>query len=238
MIAAVLPAAGAGERFKLDPTEAPKQFTGLAGRPVYMWSLTTLAAHAGIEKVVVVVPQLSLDAVQKDILSALPPDQSAKVAVTAGGLTRQDSVRNGLVYLSRMPSPPEFVMIHDAARPLLTSKLVDQVIESVTVNGACTVAIPVTDTIKRVKDNIARFTLDRNELVQIQTPQAARFDWMLEAHHRAVEEKIGTTDDSTILEHSGHKVHIVMGSSYNLKITNPEDLSICQSLAQVMKQRS
>lgn len=238
MIAAVLPAAGAGERFKHNPTDRAKQFIGLDGRPLYLWSLSTLAAHNQVDIVVVCVPQLSLDAVQAEIKDLLPSDQSQKILVTAGGLTRQNSVHNGLERLSQMSNPPDFVMVHDAARPLLTAQLINQVIQSVTANGACTVAMPVTDTIKKVKNNIVGDTLDRNELVQIQTPQAARFEWLLTAHRKAQAENFVTTDDSTILEHSGHKVHIVMGSPYNLKITNPEDLSLCQSLASMLTQRS
>ncbi len=238
MIAAVLPAAGAGERFKHAPTDAPKQFIGLDGRPIYLWSLTTLAAHKKIDVIVVVVPQLSLDAVQSEIAQILPTDQSEKIIVTAGGPTRQNSVHNGLERLGGLSTAPTYVMVHDAARPLLTAKLIDQVIESVTTNGACTVAMPVTDTIKKMKNNVVGETLDRSELVQIQTPQAARFEWLLQAHRKAAAENFGTTDDSTILEHSGHKVHIVMGSPYNLKITNPEDLYLCQSLATMLDQRS
>lgn len=238
MIAAVLPAAGAGERFKSKPTDTAKQFVGLEGRPLYLWSLSTLAAHSKIAVIALCVPQTSLDAVQAEIKSLLPEAQAEKVIVTAGGLTRQNSVHNGLERLSQLNPPPTFVMVHDAARPLLTEKLINQVIDSVTANGACTVAMPVTDTIKRAKNNIVGDTLDRNELVQIQTPQAARFEWLLNAHRKAEVENFGTTDDSTILEHSGHKVHIVMGSPYNLKITNPEDLSLCQSLATMLMQRS
>ncbi|MBS1957513.1 MAG: 2-C-methyl-D-erythritol 4-phosphate cytidylyltransferase [Cyanobacteria bacterium SZAS-4] len=238
MIAAVLPAAGAGERFKHSPTDAPKQFIGLEGRPIYLWSLSTLAAHEKIDIIVVVVPQLSLDAVQAEISRVLPANQSEKIIVTAGGKTRQNSVHNGLERLGELTTPPAYVMVHDAARPLLTAKLIDQVVESVTANGACTVAIPVTDTIKKARDNVVGETLDRSELVQIQTPQAARFEWLLQAHRKAAAENFGTTDDSTILEHSGHKVHIVTGSPYNVKITNPEDLSLCQSLASVLEQRS
>jgi len=238
MIAAVLPAAGAGERFKNDPTDAPKQFIGLDGRPIYLWSLSTLAAHEKIDVIVVVVPELSLAAVQSEISRVLPTNQSEKVIVTAGGLTRQNSVHNGLERLGKLPTAPSYVMIHDAARPLLTAKLINQVIESVTTNGACTVAIPVTDTIKKMKNNVVGETLDRSQLVQIQTPQAAKFEWLLQAHRKAAAENFGTTDDSTILEHGGHKVHIVTGSPYNLKITNPEDLSLCQSLAAVLEQRS
>ncbi len=238
MIAAVLPAAGAGERFKNKPTDAPKQFIGLEGRPLYLWSLSALSEDSEVDVICVCVPAQSLDAVRTEIEEVLPPQQSKKVIVTAGGLTRQNSVHNGLERLSQLPTPPDFVLVHDAARPLLTTKLIKQVIESVTANGACTVAMPVTDTIKKVKDNIVGDTLNRNELVQIQTPQAARFEWLLEAHRKAARENFGTTDDSTILEYAGHQVHIVTGSPYNLKITNPEDLSLCQSLAAMLTQRS
>jgi 2-C-methyl-D-erythritol 4-phosphate cytidylyltransferase len=238
MIAAVLPAAGAGERFKTKSQDTPKQFIGLDGRPLYIWSLTTLANHTGIDTIVVVVPGTSLDLVQEEIKHHLPPHLSKKIILTAGGSTRQDSVRNGLERLAQLSQSPSYVLVHDAARPLLTSQMVDNVIASVTANGACTLAVPVTDTVKKVKNGLVGETLDRSELVQIQTPQAAKFEWLLEAHRKAARENFGTTHDSTILEHSGHKVHIVSGSPYNLKITNPEDLSLCQSLAFALDQRS
>ncbi len=238
MLAAVLPAAGVGERFKSKPGDSPKQFTGLSGRALYLWSLGTLAAHNQVDLIVVVVPKLSLDAVQSEIKENLPPADAQKVIVTAGGPTRQHSVHNGLERLAELSEHPDYVLVHDAARPLLTGRMIDLVIKSVTTNGACTLAVAVTDTIKKVKDGIVGETLNRSELVQIQTPQAAKFQWLLEAHRRAAKENFGTTDDSTILEHSGHKVHIVPGSPYNLKITNPEDLSVCQSLASALSPRS
>ncbi|HEY9677631.1 MAG TPA: 2-C-methyl-D-erythritol 4-phosphate cytidylyltransferase [Drouetiella sp.] len=237
MIAVVLPAAGAGERFKSKPTDLPKQFLGLAGRPIYLWALSTFAAHNSIDKIVVVVPDGSLDTVRVEISNVLPK-YAHKISVTAGGSTRQHSVHNGLEHLSALDAHPDYVLVHDAARPLITSALIDSVILSVTKHGASTVAMQVTDTIKRAKDNIVGDTLDRSELVQIQTPQAGRFDWMLDAHRKARAENFSTTDDSTILEYGGHKVHIVAGSPYNLKITNPEDLLLCHSLAQLIDKSS
>lgn len=116
--------------------------------------------------------------------------------------------------------------------------MVDDVIAGVTKHGACTLAIPVTDTMKRAQGGVLKESLDRAELVQIQTPQAGKLQWLLNAHRRAAQESFATTDDSTILEYIGHKVHIVPGSPYNLKITNPEDLSICESLASQLNQPS
>ncbi len=238
MLAAVLPAAGVGERFKSKPGDPPKQFIELGGRPLYLWSLSTLAKHNLVELIVLVVPELSLDIVRSEVKQNLPPEQALKVTLTAGGSTRQHSVRNGLELLATMKPPPDYVLVHDAARPLLTGRMIDDVIDSVATHGACTLAVAVTDTIKKVKDGIVGETLDRSELVQIQTPQSGKFEWLLEAHRKASLENFGTTDDSTILEYSGHKVHIVPGSPYNLKITNPEDLSACQSLASALNQRS
>lgn len=238
MIAAVVPAAGAGERFKSQGSGAPKQFIDLMGQPIYIWSLRVLAQHPAITCIVVVVPKSSLDTVQAQVYEHMETAHCAKIVITAGGATRQKSVHNGLEVLAECASAVEHVLIHDAARPLLTLKMVDEVIESVTRHGACSLAIPVTDTIKRSNHGILNETLDRAELVQIQTPQAAKLPWLLDAHRRAAAENFATTDDATILEYVGHKVHIVPGSPYNLKITNPEDLSICESLASHLNQQS
>ena len=157
-----------------------------------------------------------------------------KISVITGGATRQESVRKGIEHLATVPTPPQYVLIHDAARPFLTQTMIDNTIKCVTEHGACTLAIPLTDTIKRVKDGLIEATLDRASLYLIQTPQAGRFDWLLSAHRQAAQKQFETTDDAAILEFAGHQVSIVSGSRYNLKITNPEDLTIGQALAPII----
>lgn len=224
MIAAIIPAAGAGERFGSGDGGKAKQFHDLAGKPLYLWSLNELCAHPALEKIVLLVPAHQLESVKAEA------GQLGKVSVITGGASRQQSVAKGLNFLCQMQPQPEYVLVHDAARPLINQRLIQACIDAVTEFGACTLAIPVSDTIKKLRDGTVGETVNRSQLVQIQTPQAARFSWLMQAHERAVADNLISTDDSTILQHSGHEVHIVPGSAHNLKITNPEDLLICQSL--------
>lgn len=118
MIAAVVPAAGAGERFKSEGSGAPKQFIDLMGQPIYLWSLRVLAEHPAIASIVVVVPLWSLDTVQTQVYEHMATAHCAKVVITAGGATRQQSVHNGLEFLAqRADAVPDHVLIHDAVRP-------------------------------------------------------------------------------------------------------------------------
>jgi 2-C-methyl-D-erythritol 4-phosphate cytidylyltransferase len=224
MIAAIIPAAGSGERFGRDDDGKAKQFLQLAGKPLYLWSLKEFCSNDRISQIVLLVPSADLEAVK------LETAQLSKVSVITGGASRQKSVVKGLNFLCQSQPQPEYVLVHDAARPMLSQKMIQDSIDAVTEFGACTLAIPVSDTIKKTIEGTVSETVDRSQLVQIQTPQAAKFTWLLEAHEKAIADNLSTTDDSTILQHNGHKVHIVPGSAYNLKITNPEDLLICQSL--------
>lgn len=232
MIAAVIPAAGSGTRFAVDSTKLPKQYQSLNGMPVYMWAVSAFCRNAQIDRVVLMVSAQMLEETKKDI-AGISISGHEKITVITGGATRQESVRKGIEYLSSLPHP-EYVLIHDAARPFLTQAMIDEVIKAVTDCGACTLAVALTDTIKRVSNGIIQETLDRSSLYLIQTPQAARFDWLLRAHTAAAEQGFETTDDAAILEFGGHEVSIVYGSRYNLKITNPEDLSISQVIAPII----
>jgi len=227
MIAAIIPAAGSGERFGKDQDGKAKQFLQLAGKPLYEWSLKELCAHEDISQIVLLVPAQEVESIKWETSQGI---QMSKVSVIAGGASRQQSVVKGLSFLSQSQPPPDYVLVHDAARPMLSQKMIQDTIDAVTKFGACTLALPVSDTIKKTEGGTVSETVDRSQLVQIQTPQAAKFTWLLEAHEKAIADNLSTTDDSTILQHNGHKVHIVPGSAYNLKITNPEDLLICQSL--------
>lgn len=231
MYAAVIPAAGSGTRFRAESGALPKQYRLLSGAPVFQWSLTALAEHRDIQQIVLAVSKDMLETAE-NCISEMPEGARQKIGLTLGGATRQESVYLGLQKLSDSShAAPQFVLIHDAARPFLTKKMIDATIKSVTECGACTLAIPVTDTIKRVANGKIEETLDRSTLFLIQTPQAGRFDWLLEAHRKAAAERFATTDDAAILEYAGRQVSIVHGSRYNLKITNAEDLSISEVLA-------
>jgi 2-C-methyl-D-erythritol 4-phosphate cytidylyltransferase len=111
--------------------------------------------------------------------------------------------------------------------------MIDLSMEKVTEYGACSLAIPVADTIKRAVKSLVVETIDRTDLFLIQTPQSARFQWLINAHRAASTHQVSTTDDAGILEASGHKVYLIPGSAHNLKLTNPDDLALCQALATI-----
>lgn len=225
-------AAGTGSRYTLGGSaEPPKQFLQLRGRPLYMWSLSVLVNHGLIDRVVVVTRADLTEKVKSDTKDIAG---GSKILVTAGGATRQESVRLGLEQLAMERPSFEHVLVHDSARPFITSAIVDAVIQGVTASGACTVGVPVSDTVKVVEAGVIKDTLDRSKLYAVQTPQAARFAWLLEAHRTAVTSRLAVTDDAALLEHFGHEVRIVEGSPHNFKVTVRGDLEMCEALATIL----
>jgi len=202
VVAAIL-AAGRGERFGADKTSLL-----LGGRPVWRWSFETYASHPAVDEVFVVTAPSRLD--------------TLSVAVIAGGETRQQSSFLALEEARRRGA--DLVLIHDAARPFISSSLISAVIEAAVSSGAAAAALPVTDTIKEVTDAGVR-TLRRQDLVAMQTPQAARTQLLYEAH-QAIGEQF--TDEMGLLEAFGVHPVIVPGEPNNFKITTPEDFARAQ----------
>ena len=229
--AAILAAAGVGSRFGGPDEPGPKQFLKLMERPIYQWPLLELCKHRDIDLVVVVTLKDMLPAVMSEV-EALAISKT--VLVVEGGASRQESVWRGLETLTELDPPPQMVLIHDAARPFLTGAMIDATISAVTSHGACTIGVPASDTIKRIDKDIVVETLDRQSLVLVQTPQAARLDWLVAAHKKAQAEGLATTDDAALLEAAGYPVSVVRGSPFNLKVTEPQDLVISEALAKVL----
>lgn len=230
-VAAILVAAGAGQRFTGAGEALPKQFMDFRGQPLFMWPLEILAGHPRIENIVVVTVADKVLVVEKIIAEA---QLSKKIRVIGGGATRQESVWCGLRSLAREIAEDSLVIVHDAARPFLTTEIIDATISGAEETGACTTGIPVSDTIKSVRAGLIESTLDRTHLISVQTPQAGRLDWMLDAHEKARKKGLATTDDAALLEAAGHKVKVVPGSSCNLKVTNNDDLVLAEALAQIL----
>ncbi|MBX9877507.1 MAG: 2-C-methyl-D-erythritol 4-phosphate cytidylyltransferase [Candidatus Obscuribacterales bacterium] len=232
MPAAILLAAGIGARCARPGDKSPKQFLSIGKYPVWAWPFLAFANHTEIDQIVVATLPEMVDTIREAIAN-LPC--SKDVTVIAGGATRQESVRLSLTALSK--SNPDFVLIHDAARPFLTAQIISDTLDSVRKYGACTIGVTASDTVKKVVDGVIVETLDRNSLVLVQTPQAARFDWIMKAHEKARQEGLSVTDDAAILEQAGHKVVIVQGSPHNFKITQPEDLALADALASIIFER-
>ncbi len=203
MKACVLLAAGEGKRIGVR-----KQFVQICGKPLYMYSLEK--ALKLFDEVILVLPQDSLDRISV-------PDKVKKVA---GGKERQDSVLNGI-----LETEAEIVVIHDTARPLATEEMFTEVSNLGDFEGKV-VAVPARDTVKEVSHDTILRTIDRNNVWFSQTPQAFVRKTLLECHFRARNEGFYGTDDASLLERYGHKVGVVLGSYWNVKITYKEDLNL------------
>ncbi|HEX2235393.1 MAG TPA: 2-C-methyl-D-erythritol 4-phosphate cytidylyltransferase [Actinomycetota bacterium] len=219
--AAVLAAGGRGRRVASD---TPKQFLGLAGRPLFRWSLDALL-DAGCAPVVVVVPPGAV--ADAAALVGGEPD----VAVAEGGSSRRRSVARGLAACAeRDASPPGRVVVHDAARPFVTAPDVVAVLDALEGAEGAIAAVPVHETLKRVDDGRVVETVARGGLWRAQTPQAFVFAALAQAHSRAAEDGFEATDDAQLLEHYGGSVRVVRGRADNIKITWPEDLALAEAM--------
>jgi 2-C-methyl-D-erythritol 4-phosphate cytidylyltransferase len=216
MAIALIVAAGSGQRLGAD---RPKALVELAGRPMLQWSLDALAQLGEISQVVV----------------AMPPGSAAPAGVSGvdGGATRSDSVRRALG--AAPPSgPDEVVLVHDAARPLLTPAIAREVIGVLERDASADAAIaaaPVTDTIKRVdRGRGVLETLDRSSLWAVQTPQAFRRGALERALDVPTEVLAEATDDAWLIERAGGRVLVVAIAAENLKVTTPLDLELAAGL--------
>jgi 2-C-methyl-D-erythritol 4-phosphate cytidylyltransferase len=210
---AILAAAGSGERLGLD---RPKAFASLNDRPLIAESLERLDGSDWIDGIVVAAPP---DWEEPCILVA-EEVAAGKVAETVtGGATRSASVRAAL---TEVPADATLVLVHDAARPLVTDEVVERVITAVGDgwDGAVP-ALPVPDTVKRVEGEAVAETIDREGLVLAQTPQA----FLAELLRRAIEQG-DAGDCAALVEAQGGRVRVVPGDRRLLKITEPADLEL------------
>jgi len=220
-VAALVLAAGRGERFGGD---VPKGFTSLAGRSLLAHSVLALAASPEIDCVIPVLPVVR-DARAEACLAELESVDKLRPAV-AGGVERQDSMRAGL---AAVPAGTELVAVHDAARPLVRSERVSEVVRAAREHGAALLAIPVRDTLKRAAGGIVVETPDRREYWVAQTPQVFRIELLREGLAKADAAGRLATDDASLVEALGVAVRLVPGDPENLKITVPSDLAAAEA---------
>ena len=220
-VAAVVVAAGQGVRAGGD---LPKQFRRIAGETLLEHALSAFATAPNIAFVQPVIRPKDLALVRTLIsgMNVLEP--------VSGGPTRQTSVRAGLEAL--LPSSPDIVLVHDAARPFASAALIARAIEAGEKTGAAIPALPVTDTVKRVDDaGTVEATLDRNSIRLVQTPQAFAFPALLDAHRRAAAQGHNDfTDDAALAEWAGMKVSVFAGEPGNIKLTTPEDFALTEAV--------
>jgi len=219
---AIVVAGGSGARL---PGAVEKQFVTLGGRPVVVRALEALAAAPEVGAIVLVVPRGREEFARREMVGAFGVPRVA--AVVAGGATRAASVRLGL---AAVPADTDWVIVHDAARPLATAALAARVLAAAGETGAAVPAIPVADTVKRVRDGVVVETVDRTGLWIVQTPQAFGQRTLVEAHARAEREGSDATDDAVLVERAGGRVRIVEGEPWNVKITEAGDLALAEAI--------
>ena len=202
-----------------------KQFRWVAGKPMLLHSIQTFQEREDVAVVVVVLPHEHVG----DPPPWLFQCDTERLLLSVGGRQRIDSVRNGLEDISTDIS---IVVIHDAARPLVTPKMIDDVITEARKGRGAAPGLPMVDTIKRVNEQGAiTETVDRSGLMRIQTPQAFPREMLERAHEAAYDEGIVTTDDAALCERMGMEVVVVPGSERALKITTEDDFVRAEALS-------
>jgi len=216
-VPALIVAAGSGQRLGAG---GPKALVPLKGRPLYAWSVDAFRRAGNIDRVYV----------------AVPPGMAGEftepgIVTVEGGETRSHSVANGLEAILA-DGPTGMVVVHDAARPLVSSALIDAAVIGLDQDRelhALIAAAPVTDTVKRLGgDGVVVETLDRSELVAVQTPQVFRVDILREAISSG--DLAAATDDASLVELAGGSVGVIESPSGNIKVTVPGDLDLAALL--------
>jgi 2-C-methyl-D-erythritol 4-phosphate cytidylyltransferase len=223
--AAIVPSAGVGLRFGPDGN---KNFYTLGGLPIVLLVLETLAAVAEIDEIV---PVFGEDDMARG-MKLVEESGIGKIRMIApGGQTRQESVFHALKLIAPrlVQHPDAVVLIHDGARPLVTRFMIEESLRLL-VEGVDGVICAVTpkDTIKLVDAGLVKKTLNRSELVNVQTPQVFRLKALLSAHERASKGGREFTDDAAVLENARGRVRVIEGDYENIKITTRHDLQYAE----------
>ncbi|MGE5606683.1 MAG: 2-C-methyl-D-erythritol 4-phosphate cytidylyltransferase [Bacteroidota bacterium] len=227
-VVAIIPAAGAGQRMNAGIN---KIWLPLFGEKILTHVLRVFCQSGSVDHIVLVVNDSEIAEI-KAYLNEEWEQYLAKFSVVPGGRERQESVGNGLVYLQNWPgwfSERRIVAIHDAARPLITDRLLNIAIAECLIYNAVGVGVPVKDTIKRIDSSgFVESTLERDVLWAIQTPQVFDYDLIFDCYRQILNLKHTFTDECSIAEHCGRRVKLVQGSYENFKITTPEDLLLAE----------
>jgi 2-C-methyl-D-erythritol 4-phosphate cytidylyltransferase len=221
-VVAIIVAAGRGERIG---GEVSKQFIKIHGKPILLHTLEKFEQCPSIDEIVAVVPKAFVDRVQESIDHEWRLKKVAEVV--AGGDERYDSVWQGLEAIGEDAG---IVAIHDGVRPCISIELIEHSVRICRDCGAVIVGVPPKDTIKEKSGNTVRRTLNREDLVAVQTPQVFERNLIHRAYQRALKKGLKSTDDAALVEDLGHSITIVEGEYTNIKITSVDDLLLAKAL--------
>jgi 2-C-methyl-D-erythritol 4-phosphate cytidylyltransferase len=219
---ALIPAAGRGTRYGGDVL---KQYLPVGGKAVLAHAIRAFQFHPLISSITVVLAE------DDQLFASAVGSLSASVKTVTGGDTRAQSVRNGLAFISEMHPVTDWVLVHDAARPCLSSDRLDHLLEvGMQSDDGAILAIPVADTLKRSGENNEIIeTVDRSHLWAAQTPQMFPIDALISAIDSAQNVGHTLTDEASAMEFAGAKPKLVLGSAGNIKITRPGDLALAEA---------
>lgn len=234
----IIPAAGLGTRMfpvpagaKLKKKSAPsKQFTELGGTPILIHTLRRFAAVDAVSEIWIALRENEIAGFRVRLESEKKDLPKKKIDLVVGGEHRQQSVENALNAVAAAPN--DIVLVHDAVRPFVTSAIIQEVIDAAQKYGAAIAALPAVDTVKQVERTaegaLIKATLPRAGIVMAQTPQGFHYSVIKKAFDEASTDGFLGTDEASLVERSGHKVAVVMGSPRNIKITAPADMELAE----------
>jgi ribitol-5-phosphate 2-dehydrogenase (NADP+) / D-ribitol-5-phosphate cytidylyltransferase len=204
----------------------PKQFHKVGGKPLYLHTLKAFLQVNEFERIILPTPKEYLDEVRKEVTSLYPNEN---IQVILGGDTRQTS---SYLALQACPLDTDYVVIHDAVRPFVSKKIIQENLKAVKVHKAVDTCIPSTDTLVHSKENhLIHEIPPRNEFLRGQTPQSFAYDLILKAHEDALLENVdNSSDDCALALKAGHPIKIVLGDEQNIKITTDFDLFLAEQI--------
>lgn len=229
----ILLAGGIGKRMGAD---IPKQFLEVEGKPIIVYTIENFQRNPQIEKIVVVCVKEWIEYV-KELVSNY---SLSKVEwIIEGGGTGHDSIRNGVFFLKDKIHPDDYIIVHDAVRPILPQKAIDEVIRVSHEKGNASSSIVCHPPIVYTDDFESGITdVDREHVMLTASPQAFRFSLALRCYEQAEKENLhNTTFTSSLLIHCGERVYFAKGTTNNIKITKKEDLALFKALLQVPEEQ-
>jgi 2-C-methyl-D-erythritol 4-phosphate cytidylyltransferase len=242
----IIPAAGLGTRMAPVPGGAKgkqkpppsKQFTELGGTPILIHTLRKFASVDSVNEIWIALRENEIAGFRARMASETEDALRKKVEFVIGGEHRQQSVGNALNAI--VATADDIVLVHDAVRPFVTDEIVQEVIDAAAKYGAAIAGMPAVDTVKQVERTaegaLIKATIPRASIVMAQTPQGFRYGVIKKAYDEASADGFLGTDESSLVERSGHDVAVVMGSPRNIKITAPGDMELAEFYLKVVDQ--
>ncbi|MDY0016780.1 MAG: 2-C-methyl-D-erythritol 4-phosphate cytidylyltransferase [Candidatus Delongbacteria bacterium] len=229
-VIALITAGGSGSRMG---AEIKKQYLEINNKPILAHTIHRFQITEKVDEIVLTLPEEDIPSVKKNIIERY--NFSKLKLICSGGSTRQDSVLNALNSISA--EEDDLILIHDGVRPFISHEMILNCIGSLEGSDGSVTAIKPVNTIKELSGQNISFTLDRDKLISVQTPQTFRIGLIKKCHEEAKADNFYATDDSALLEKYGEKIlgrapviKVVEGSSFNIKITDKNDLILASAI--------